>query len=475
MRQLSALDEQFLDFETEADVANVAGLAILEREVSRDELFVLLKDRLGRVEQLRQRLKGVPFRLDRPYWVADAEVDLDYHLRELALPSPGNDAQLGEQVARLHERRLDRTRPLWEMYLIQSLAGGRSAVYTKLHHAAIDGLGGADVLASLMDPSAEPERDHAGEPPPSGPDGPLHVPWMLARGALHALTGPTHVLRFLAEAIPHLDEIPVVSRIPGTGQVSRVTRWLSGRSRPELPHLPTPRTPLSGPVSAHRRFAFAELPLDEVKRVKNAFGVTVNDVVLALAATAVRRWLAGHAMLPAEPLIVGVPFALRRPGEGGRGNQVTIMTVPLPTHVADVRRRLQEVHASMERLKARLDPVPASWMREFTESLPAALTGLADRAAFALLGQAAPPMNLIVSNVPGPQVPLFVAGARLLAHYPVSVVTGVSGGLNITVFSYDGRLDVGITACRDMVPDVWAVPGYLKEALEELTALLDAP
>ncbi|GII06004.1 WS/DGAT domain-containing protein [Planobispora takensis] len=194
---------------------------------------------------------------------------------------------------------------------------------------------------------------------------------------------------------------------------------------------------------------------------------------MTLASGALRRWLVVHDALPAEPLIAGVPFSLRGPDGAEHGNQVTIMTVPLPTHVAEAGRRLEEVHASMKRLKTHADPVPASWLREFTESLPAALTGLADRAAFALLGQAAPPMNLIVSNVPGPQVPLFVTGARLLAHYPVSVVTGVSGGLNITVFSYDGRLDIGIVACRDMVPDVWAIAGYLKEALEELMALLD--
>nr|BFE79399.1 wax ester/triacylglycerol synthase family O-acyltransferase [Planobispora longispora] len=495
MRQLSALDGQFLDFETEANVANVAGLAILECEVSRDELFVLLKERLGRIEQLRRRLRDVPFRLDRPYWVADAEVDLDYHLRELALPPPGDDAQLGEQVARLHERRLDRGRPLWEMYLIQGLAGGRSAVYTKLHHAAVDGLGGADVLAALMDASAEPGGEPAGLP--AGPaDEPAGTPLEPSRGPVpptrrRVCRGcwreaprtrwPARArLRFLAGALPRLDEIPVVSRLPGAGQVSRFTRWLGGRPLPELPHPPVPRTPLSGPISAHRRFAFAELSLDDVKRVKNAFGVTVNDVVMTLAAGALRRWLAARDALPAEPLIAGVPFSLRGPGgpeRGGggleHGNQITIMTVPLPTHVADARRRLDEVHASMKRLKTHADPVPAGWLREFTESLPAALTGLADRAAFALIGQAAPPMNLIVSNVPGPQVPLYVAGVRLLAHYPVSVVTGVSGGLNITVFSYDGRLDVGIIACREMVPDVWAVPGYLKEALKELTALVD--
>jgi WS/DGAT/MGAT family acyltransferase len=477
MRQLSALDAQFLDFETATNVANIAGLAILARVVSRQDLLLLLKERLGRVEQLRRRLVGVPFRLDRPYWAEDAEVDLDYHVRELALPAPGGDVELAEQVARLHERRLDRSRPLWEMYLITGLAGGRCAVYTKLHHAAVDGMTGADVLAAVMDFSPHPDHVPAGEPvvPGGAPD----VPWMLVRSVVHALAGPVHTVKFLTDAIPRLDEIPVLSQLPGARVVSRTTRRLLGeRPLPELPRLVAPQTPLSGPVSAHRRYAFTELSLAEIKRIKNALGVTVNDVVMALAADALRRWLIAHDALPDGPLVAGVPFSLREAtqGEGTgelHGNQVTMMIMPLPTQVADAGQRLAEVGAAMARIKERFWPAPVRWVRDLTESLPAALTGLADRAVFALLEQAGPPINVVVSNVPGPQFPLFIAGARVLAHHPVSVVTDVSGGLNITVFSYDGRLDVGITACREMVPDVWVFPGLLDEALAELSALAD--
>ena len=457
MRQLSALDAQFLNFETTTNIANVGGLAVLEADLDKDEVLRRLAERLAGVPQLRRRLVHVPLGLDHPYWADDVEVDLDYHVRELALPSPGDDAQLAEQVARLHERRLDRTRPLWEMYLIHGLAGGRCGLYTKVHHSAVDGVTGAEVLTALMDPAPEAVSCE--------PDAPPELWRMLARSALHLVSNPAHLLRFAGEALPMLDQLPVVSRLPGAGRLSRLLR----RSPlPDLPEFAAPHTPLGGPVSGHRRYAFVELPLEEIKQIKNAFGVTVNDVVLTLAASALRRWLMDHAALPDVPLVAGVPFSLRGRTDTSEGNQVTIMITQLPTHVADARRRLELVGGTMRRIKERFALTPACWLQELSESLPAALNGLTDRAAFDLVGRTAPPINVIISNVPGPQFPLRIAGVRLLAHYPVSVITDVSGAVNITAFSYDGRLNIGITACRDLVPDVWAFSGYLRETLDEL-------
>ncbi|WP_084965794.1 WS/DGAT/MGAT family O-acyltransferase [Thermoactinospora rubra] len=468
MRQLSALDAQFLNFETDTNVANVGGLAILDGTVSRTGILALLEERLPAVPQLRRRLALVPLGLDHPYWAEDAEVDLDYHVRELALPPPGDDRQLGEQVARIHERRLDRTRPLWEMYVIQGLAVGRSAVYTKLHHAAVDGLTGAEVLAALMDPV---DMDSAGPVPKPEPQPPPTLWRMLARTAMHAAASPLRLLRFAGETLPVLDQLPVVSRVPGARLLSGMLRT---RPLPPVPEFAAPPTPFSGPVSAHRRFVFAELSLAAVKQVKDACGVTVNDVVMALAAAAVRQWLVDHGALPDRPLVAGVPFSLRgkdsRRGKSGDGpgNQVTIMLTTLATHIADARERLAAVSTGMRAVKERFELTPARWLEDLTESLPEPVNGLADRTAFELVGQTMPPVNVVVSNVPGPQFPLSVAGVRLLAHYPVSVITDVSGGLNITAFSYDGHLDVGIIADRDLVPDVWRFPGYLRAALDEL-------
>ncbi|MEU0568925.1 wax ester/triacylglycerol synthase family O-acyltransferase [Nonomuraea sp. NPDC005983] len=467
MPQLTALDAQFLHFETATNIANIAGLAILEGDLNRADLQALLEQRLPYVPALRRKLAPVPLGLDHPYWEQEDDLDLDYHVREIGLPPPGDDHQLAEQVSRLHARRLDRSHPLWEIYLIHGLSGGRMGLYTKIHHAAVDGIGGADVLAALLDmgptpappPAEEPEHD---APPPGRAE-------MLARGLARLAGNPAQALRFAARAMPHLDEIPVVSWVPGSGVVAGLARRVAGSGRaPDLPALPAPRTPFSGPISAHRRFAFVSLPLDEVKRVRKGFGVTVNDVVMAVCAGALRRWLAAHGGVPQQPLVAGVPFSLRAVGEDGPGNQVAFMTAPLAVHVDDPVERLHQVREAMQRIKDRFALAPARWLREFSESMPAALMGLASRSAFGLVGQTAPPINVAVSNVPGPQFPLYVCGARLLTHYPVSVITDVSGGVNITAFSYDGSLDIGVVTDRKMVPDAWELAGDLREALDDL-------
>ncbi|NJP88667.1 wax ester/triacylglycerol synthase family O-acyltransferase [Nonomuraea sp. FMUSA5-5] len=467
MPQLSALDAQFLHFETATNIANIAGLAVLEGDLHRADLQELLERKLPYVPALRRRLAPVPLGLDHPYWQQEDDLDLDYHVREIGLPPPGDDRQLADQISRLHARRLDRGRPLWEIYLIHGLSGGRMGLYTKIHHAAVDGIGGADVLAALLDLTPEPAPPPAGppdrdEPPP----GPLT---MVARGLARLAGNPAAAVRFAARAVPHLDEIPVVSWLPGTALVSDLARRLGGTGRvPDLPALPAPRTPFSGPLSGHRRFAFVSLPLEEIKQVRKAFGVTVNDVVMAVCAGGLRAWLAAHGGVPRQPLVAGVPFSLRAAGDEGPGNQVALMTAPLAVHVPDPAARLHHVRHAMHRIKDRFSLAPARWLREFSESMPAALMGLASRSAFALVGQAAPPINVIISNVPGPQFPLYVCGARLLNHYPVSVITEVSGGVNITAFSYDGSLDIGIVTDREMVPDAWELAGHLRDALEEL-------
>jgi WS/DGAT/MGAT family acyltransferase len=465
MPQLTALDAQFLHFETATNIANIAGLAILDGDLNRADLQALLERRLPYVPALRRKLALVPLGLDHPYWVQEDDLDLDYHVREIGLPPPGDDRQLADQVSRLHARRLDRRRPLWEIYLIHGLSGGRMGLYTKIHHAAVDGIGGADVLAALLDlgpipapaPAVAPERD---SPPPGSAE-------MILRGLARLAGNPAQAVRFAARAMPHLDEIPVVSSLPGSRMMSGLARKVAGSGQaPDLPSLPAPKTPFSGPVSEHRRFAFVSLPLEEIKQVRKAFGVTVNDVVMAVCAGALRRWLAAHGGIPRQPLVAGVPFSLREPGAGG--NQVTFMTAPLAVHLDDPVARLQQVRLAMQRIKDRFSLAPARWLRELSESMPAALMGLASRSAFGLVGQTAPPVNVAISNVPGPQFPLYVCGARLLTHYPVSVITDVSGGVNITAFSYDGSLDIGVITDREMVPDAWELADDLRAALDEL-------
>lgn len=481
-QQVSAFDAQFLNFETGTNLAHIAALTILDPSgrpggvLTRADLIALLKRRLHLAPPLRRRLVQVPLGLDHPYWVEDREIDFDYHVRELALPPPGDDHKLAEQVARLHGGRLDRGRPLWEIYLIHGLAEGRVAIYTKVHHAAVDGVTGTEVLAALMDFSPQtsdmPPEEAEPEEAPDAVE-------MVIRGIARVLDNPFALLRFIAEAMPRLDEVPFVAQLPGAGLVSRFVRGFgsgAAESLPELPRTVVPRTPFSGRISQHRRFAFGQLPLDEVKRIKNAFGVTVNDVVMAMCATALRRWLANRDELPRQPLVAGIPVSTRgQAANGSAANEVMLTMTTLPTDVADPRERLTSVNRSMRLIKERLAAAPAAWLLEFSQAMPAALSALAARSAFRIASRAAPAMNLMISNVPGPQSPLYVCGARVTALYPMSVITDVSGGINITVFSYDGRLGFGVVADRDMVPDVWNLIDYLRDSLAEYGAMAGRP
>ncbi len=476
MRQLSALDAQFLNVETGGTVAHIAGLAILDGAsapggaLALEDLLALVRGRLHLIEQFRWRLCEVPLGLDHPYWVEDADFDLEFHVREIALPAPGDDEQLAEQVARLHQRPLDRSRPLWEMYLVQGLEDGRVALYAKIHHSLIDGVTAAQVVAALLDLEPEP-ADSGGEVEwhPERPPG----PWgMLAGAALSAAIHPLRTTGTLLRAVPHLDALPVVGRLPGIGLIADAGRSAARTgAMPPPPSLSVPRTPFNGPVTRHRRVAFGSLPLDEVKKVRRALGISVNDVVMALCTSALRRWLVDHDALPDRPLVAGVPVSTRELDDESHGNQLSAMFTPVPTHIEDPRERVAAIQHTMDTAKQRLVATPDQWLGELTSIVPPAFGGLAARALFRMAPAAVPPINLIISNVPGPQFPLYLCRAEVLAYYPISVVSDLTGGLNLTVFSYNGRLDIGVVACREMVPDVWRIIDYMDDALAELKSL----
>ncbi len=484
MRQLTSLDAQFLNVESPTTVGHVGSLIVLDPGTAPggrwdlESVRAVFEPRLHLAAPLRQRLVEVPLGLGRPYWVDDPHFDIEFHLRELALPSPGTREQLGEQVARIHARQLDRSRPLWEAYVITGLEGGRSAFYSKIHHAAIDGVSGAEILETIMDISVEP-RD---VPPEDEPFVPRRLPSTLnlvRRGVQQLAFNPVELLATVPRSIQYVDQLPGAGNVPGvrlvSGAAGAVGRLLGEPSRPRLDdrELKAPRTPLNGAITAHRRFAFGSLPMSEVKQVKNAFGMTVNDVVMALTATALRRWLLDHDALPATPLVAAVPVSIRTEDERGEGgNQVSVMLAELPTHLADPEERLVAMGASMSEAKRAFDAVPASLLQDLSTLIPTALSGLAARALFKLATVPGLLFNLFVSNVPGPQLPLYIAGARVEGIYPVSAVTDITGGLNITLFSYDGSLDFGLIACREMVPDVWNLIGYLEDAMAEMVALV---
>jgi diacylglycerol O-acyltransferase len=482
MRQLTSLDSQFLALETPRQSGHIASVAILDTSttptgtLTLGDIQALIADRLPLLPPLRWRLQEVPLGLDYPYWVDDIDFDLDFHVRELGLPKPGSDEQLAEQVARIVSRPLDRAKPLWELYLISGLQSGHTAMLTKIHHAVIDGMSGAEILGLLLDLTPAVREI---EVPPSWGDtelvpGPLG---MLGRGVLGAARYPLRALRALPSTLPNIEETQL-RVIPGAATLgrlaSRAQRLLTPGEAPfELQEqLVAPRTSFSGRVSAHRRFAFGQLSLDDVKAVKNAYGVTVNDVIVTLCAGAVRRWLLEHDELPDEPLVAQIPVSVRTEEQiGTYGNRIMLMRAPLFTDEPGPVRRLQRTHDALGDMKQRHRALPADLLADVNHFIPPAVFSRAARLTFGLATSrpGRPIWNLVISNVPGPQFPLYCAGARLVANYPVSVITD-GMGLNITVMSYCGHLDVGIVADREQMPDVALLTGWLQEALTELMA-----
>jgi len=480
MRQLTSLDAQFLALESDTQYGHVAGLAVLDpssapgRRLDLADIAHLIAERLPLLPPLRWRLAEVPFGLDHGYWVDDAGFDLDFHVRELALSAPGSDRQLAAQVARIISRPLDRARPLWEVYLISGLPDGQVALLTKIHHALVDGISGAEIMGLLLDLSPEGR-----EPPPADAIGPGDR-WpsereLLARALLGLPRYPLRLLRSLPSAVPNLEEAAPFNTIPGVSTLGRVAGRIDARLRGERPHvarsaLKAPTTSFNRRVTPHRRFAFGQIPLDRVRAVKNDYGCTVNDVVVTICAGAVRRWLIEHDELPAEPLVAQIPISVRRRAERGTyGNRIMLMGAPLFTDEADPVRRLARTHEALAVMKDRHRALPAALLQDANNFIPPAVFAQAARLTFSLAssGTARPAWNLVVSNVPGPHVPLYCAGARLVANYPASVVTD-GMGLNITVMSYCGHLDFGLVADREAMPDLWRLMDWLSEALFEL-------
>ena len=472
MQQLTGLDASFLALETATTTGHVGGLCLLDpsgaaKPLNLARLTEVLAERLPLVPVLRRKLLQVPLGLDQPYWIDDAAFDIEYHVREIALPRPGSDAQLAEQVSRLHARPLDRSRPLWEIYLITGLARKRAAVYTKIHHAAIDGASGAELLTVLLDLAPAGRDLPAAEPfSPARPPG---LPALAALAAAKLAWRPVQTVRLTHSRVRFLPTLaPAVNTLVG-GMLGlnrgdgAVIAGVPGRA---------PATPFNKPITPHRRVAFRSVDLATVKAVKNAFGVSVNDVVMAMCAGALRRWLTNHDALPDQPLVAMIPVSVRDPGaRGALGNKVSAMLATLPTTVTDPGLRLEIVHTATKAAKAQQAAIPQGLVDQISDFAPPALTARAARVVFATgLLHRLPPFNVTISNVPGPNVPVYLCGAKLIAHYPVSVVTD-GQGLNITLVGYLGQLHFGLISCRELVPDLNDLADYL---VDELALLVKA-
>ncbi|NNE94427.1 MAG: wax ester/triacylglycerol synthase family O-acyltransferase [Acidimicrobiales bacterium] len=466
IEQLSGVDTSFLTIEEGTNaVGHVTGVLILDPTTS-PEPFTFerfskhLIARIGHLPPFRRRLREVPLGLDRPYWVTQDQVDFAYHLRHVAVPGEGGRSDFAELVGRIHARPLDRTRPLWECYMVDGVHGDRVGVITKIHHAAIDGISGQEILGQLVDLSPETE---VREPIRYLHPEPTVSPEDLTKRALRAfLLSPTRLARTawaVGKALPVLGPAVTHSQ-PGKGTVE------------SLRELAAPRTPFNANIGPHRRWSYVSVRLDDVKEVKNAAGTTVNDVILAICAGVLRTWLERHDALPDRDLLAMVPLSVRSSSVAHAiGNHVSFTIADLATTVDDPKDRLDQIHHAMIDAKASHETLPANILTDISQIAPPAVSALASRliASTHLADRLTLPFNVVISNVPGPPVPLYLAGAEVLGNYPVSaIVDGV--GLNITVTTTNGMLDFGFVSDRDQIPDLWEMADSVTVVLDELKA-----
>ncbi len=460
MEQLSGLDAAFLYLETPQMHMHVALCAVMEGDtIPEGERFggveSLIRDRLHLLPPFRRKLFEDPLGLDHPYWVDDPDFDLLHHMRHVRCAAPGGPKELGDLVGRINSRALPRDRPLWELWVIEGLEKNRFAIVAKVHHCAVDGMMGAGMMVHLF--SMQPDAP-APPPPPATEDEAVPSDLEMLRGAaMTRLSQPRRLLELARRTAQRVGEV------------------LERRRDPDEPFkgavpLTAPRTRFNHTIGAQRDVAFARLPLAGLKAIKHRHeGAKLNDVILAVVAGALRRYLTRHGDLPAVPLVATCPVATSR----ARGsNQVSAMWVPLPTHLDDPTERMRAIRASSRGAKADHQMLGGGeLLGDWAELAPSTTMHLATNfyTRLKLAEHHRPFHNLVVSNVPGPPFPIYLAGAKLVAAYPMGPVMD-GAGLNVTVMSYCNDVDVGFMVARSAMPDVWQLCEDLQASYDELDA-----
>jgi diacylglycerol O-acyltransferase len=462
MRQLSGLDATFINLETPHAPLHIGGLAIYDQSsapggrVTFKQILANIESRLHLAACYRQKIVQLPYGLDHPYWIEDANFDLEFHVRHIALPKPGDWRQLCIQAARLHARPLDRNKPLWEMYVIEGLDGvdglppGSFAIQSKIHHAAIDGVSGTEIATAIHDLEpdavpAPPEKEWVAESEPT-------LVELALRSTVNNIRQPLRFVQVLAEAAPPIVKTMLDRR--------------NERKDDDNADAGVPRTRFNGKVSPHRVFEAQSFSLADVKQIrKSVDGATVNDVILAVCGGALRRYLIHHHELPAAPLTAFAPISVRTEDEAGTaGNKVSGMLATLHTDEPDPVRRLEKVRQSTLDSKEMTEAIGARSLSDVTQFMPGMLAGVAGRliARTALIQRMSPIANCVVSNVPGPQVPLYFTRAKMVANFGMGLpLDGM--GLFHAVLSYNGAVTVAVLGCREQMPD----PSFYAECLEE--------
>lgn len=481
-QQLSGIDASFLYLETPETPMHVAGLTCFELPEGFDGSFYqhfrrFFESRLHTIPIFSKRLAPSLYDLDHPGWVDENEIDLDYHLRETALPAPGSQEQLEEVISRLHANTLDRSRPLWQFYVITGLASGQGVLYSKVHHAAIDGGAGMAINKALYDLTAVPREV---PPPPAkattsttAPQTPIAVDPI--KGLSDIMGNMMRQQLKMWEAAPAILNSMTSAFLAKPGEVPKALGTLQNLIT-QLPTLNAPRTPFNATITRERSYAARTISLTDAKAVAKATGAKLNDVVLAICGGALRRYLQEKGQLPDKPLVAGVPISLREPGDTRQNNQVSGMLCQIATDVADPVERLKAVLKASSEAKQIAgtfrDAVPQDFAFVGAPILLQLMmlvygrSGLADKLPM--------PMNVTISNVPGPPTPLYCAGAKVTALHPVSIAAH-GAALNITVQSYMDFLNFGLTADRRAVPDIGRLGDYLVDAAQELTRAVAAP
>jgi WS/DGAT/MGAT family acyltransferase len=458
--RLSPLDVSFLYFEEPTTPMHVGGVAVFQAPdegFDHDRLVELISQRIAFVPRYRQRIRWVPGRLANPVWVDDEHFDVTYHVRRSALPRPGTDAQLAELVARVQSRPLDRARPLWEMYLVEGLSGGRFAIISKTHHAMVDGIAAVDIGQVILDTSPDardrPTDTWRAAPEPSWAE-------LVAGAVAETVRRPTAALDTLRGGLEEVRH--TVGRLAGAAGGLLAAATTAARAAPE--------SPLNVPIGEQRRYAMAALSLDDHRRIRKAHGGTINDVVLATVAGALRAWLLtrGEKVTSSTTVRALVPVSVRgtdgADGAPATGNRVSSYLVDLPVGEPNAVMRLHQVSYRMQAHKETGQAVGAEALAGLAGFAPPTLHSLGARVASGLSRRW---FNLVVTNVPGPQQPLYAGSARMLAAYPV-VPLAKGQALSIGLTSYDGGVYYGLNADRDAMSDVAVLAQCLQDSLVEL-------
>jgi diacylglycerol O-acyltransferase / wax synthase len=455
--RLTSIDASFLHQEGDASHMNIGAVLIFEGPAPAFEDFLdHVRGRLHLTPRYRQKLATPPLQTGRPLWVDDPDFNLEYHVRHTALPPPGSEEQLFLLASRIASQPLDRSKPLWETWLVEGLADGRCALVSKTHHALVDGISGVDLASVLFDAERAPQNDPDTDLAPWRPEhepSPVDLVLAGARGIV-TTTAALMTRAILAATRPATSFNILRDAAEGLGELV----W-AGLN-------PAPETPLNVPIGPHRRFAVARQQLADYKEIKDALGGTVNDVVLTVVSGALAQWLRSRG-IRTEGLEMRalVPVSVRREDQrGSLGNQLTVMRAPLPLYIDDPVSRLRFIRAAMDGLKESKQAVGAATLAAVNNLAPPTILAQASRLNFSTRL-----FNLLVTNIPGPQMPLYLLGRQLDELFPVAFLPE-NHALAIAIMSYNGGLDYGLLGDYDAMPDIDVVADGIEASLAELLA-----